>query len=207
MSDLAPLVAAVLRDKTVADLLEENNQLKRKFAKITTEVNTVKIKTGHGEDEVVYAKGEVDKDGWEQEDGDCPRWMVDLSTTGVQCHYTELLDVQVSIGDTAKDLFECGEIEEIMFRGYDDDTPSLEFIICGAPTCTIVFGSIGPVSADQKIKIYDCEPEEFEEMVEEALGGKESEAAKACYMSFDAIKFNRHAHTCWNIKGWEPDWR
>ena len=211
MSDIAPFVAAAIRDKTVVDLMEENNKLKRKLEKITTEANTIKIKKGNGDDEVVYAKAEVDKDGWEMED-DVPRWQVDLaeSSAEVKCHYSDLFNVQISIGDTTKALFGCDEDDAIVC--HDTETQQVDVALFGTARCTILYASIGQLSVNQRNAVvrnamHECDPEEFEEIMDQALGGRESAAAKACYVTFDAIRFNRHAHTCWHIPDWEPDIR
>ena len=125
MSDLAPLVNAAtgtIRDKAFSDLVEENKKLKKKVEKLeknASEVNIVKIKKGHGEDEEVYAKGQVDVDGLGVAvDKFLPIWVVglhDVSEEGVKCHYTDLLGLKISIGDTAKDLFDLDEYEDFSF--------------------------------------------------------------------------------------------
>ncbi|KAL3939205.1 MAG: hypothetical protein SGARI_001455, partial [Bacillariaceae sp.] len=186
-----------------------------KLEKDAGDVQTVKIKTGHGDNEVVYAQGKVDSDGWEQDVDDCPRWIVTLddlteATNGIQCHLSDLLNVQISLGNTTKKLFEGEESDEIWFHNqdYDPDTSQLGFGIGGAPRCTILFGSIGPISEEKAELVPEiCDPEDFEEEIHKALGGKGTKDAKACHVTFDQIKFNRHAHTCWHIPDWEPELR
>ena len=82
MSDLAPLVAATLRDRVVKDQQEEINQLKRKVEQLEGTVQkkisrTVSV-TGPG-GSPVYSSGDLNRDGYDMQLDNVPRWMVELT--------------------------------------------------------------------------------------------------------------------------------
>jgi hypothetical protein len=119
MSDLAPFVAAAIRDKVVTELVEENNRLKRKVEQLEEQIakktsHTLMITAasrrsddddnhcveGNDDDDsehrpttVVYAKAEIDDDGWEMAVDTVSRWMVDLTMEpGVSFHYSQVYE-------------------------------------------------------------------------------------------------------------------
>lgn len=110
MSDLAPFVAAALKDKVVADLLEENRRLKRQvdsFQRVRiTGKNGFPVYTEHD-----FTKGKPTDHGW---------WVVRLpssktpsteSTTPIPCRMSQLADCEVHVGNfrnmTCRDFTEC----------------------------------------------------------------------------------------------------
>lgn len=88
MSDFAPFVAAVLRDKAVDDLLLENQRLRENLAK------TRELKVTGPDGTPVYAKGMVDQ-------GECggggERWMVDMKQKDA-CPLDQLGNVEIRLG-------------------------------------------------------------------------------------------------------------
>jgi hypothetical protein len=89
MSDLAPFVAAVLKDKATADLLQENDELR--FALRTSRVVTV---TGPG-GTPVYAEGQFEEGRHAYNPN---LWEVDLRATGVTCPLVDLLNIAIRLG-------------------------------------------------------------------------------------------------------------
>ena len=90
MSDLAPFVAAALRDKACNDLLEENRALQ----KTQTEARTVEITGPDGTP--VFAKGMI-HEGEYQSGGE--RWSVKM-TQQVECSLESLCEVEIRLGRT-----------------------------------------------------------------------------------------------------------
>lgn len=110
MSDLAPFVAAALKDKTVIDLLEENQKLRQNLAK----TRVVEV-TGPG-GSPVYAKGKMNQ-------GECTaggeNWTVYL-VQGSPCPLDQLSTMEIRLGGIP-------QLDEHTL----DDTPCmpLDFII------------------------------------------------------------------------------
>lgn len=95
MSDLAPFVAATLRDKVLSELLEENRKLREEKHSL----EYVEI-TGPNR-EPVYARGHLRDDGREQsiEDPLTGHWRVDLDAEQrLPCSLQELGSLEVWIG-------------------------------------------------------------------------------------------------------------
>lgn len=89
MSDLAPFVAATLRDKVVKDQQEEINRLKRKIDQIEREKKLSRMVMVTGpEGTPVYSSGDLYSDGEDTTEDveDRARWEVALTPTpGVAC--------------------------------------------------------------------------------------------------------------------------
>ena len=81
MSDLAPLVAAAIRDKVVLDMMEEIAGLCAFLGQIREELRTVAI-TGHDDDPVVENTDSTYVDFDPQKQQDCPRHVVKASAYG-----------------------------------------------------------------------------------------------------------------------------
>ena len=78
MSDLAPYVAAVLRDKVVCDLLEENEALREQNRATREQNRATQMVAVTGQDGApIYAQGNFEEDGQAAEDPS--DWQVQLS--------------------------------------------------------------------------------------------------------------------------------
>ncbi|CAB9526095.1 expressed unknown protein [Seminavis robusta] len=110
MSDLAPFVAAALKDKVVAELLEENRRLKRQvdsFQRVRiTGKNGFPVYAEHD-----FALGKPTDHGW---------WVVRLPTAAttvsplvepIPCPMSQLADCEVHVGNfrnmTCRDFQDC----------------------------------------------------------------------------------------------------
>jgi len=104
MSDLAPFVAACIRDKVVLDLLEENERLRAVIEKY--EYNAVEVTGSAGFP--VYSSGQFNVDASYEESDEM--WHISLDQKS-GCKLDELLNVEIrKSGAVAKllDLEECG---------------------------------------------------------------------------------------------------
>jgi hypothetical protein len=92
MSDLAPFVAASLRDKVVDDLLEENKQLRAQLNANITSSRKVLVSGLNGE---IFAEGRLD------EGGDVGSFFfVNLKAGGAQCSTMEQFHaIELHVGD------------------------------------------------------------------------------------------------------------
>jgi hypothetical protein len=106
MSDLAPFVAAVLKDSVTADLLEENRKLRLELQKC----RTVSITGPNGAP--VYAVGRFEEG---MHSGNPNLWAVSLHETGVSFSLADLRSVEVRLGGICRAMF----AEE--HQGYADD--------------------------------------------------------------------------------------
>ena len=98
MSDLAPFVAATLRDKVIYELLEENKKLQERVrASMTVEI------TGQ-ERQPIYCRGQFDKDG--EYHGNPNLWNIKFSEQLHGCPLKDLKNVEIWIGGTLRATFE-----------------------------------------------------------------------------------------------------
>ena len=102
MSDLAPFVAAAIRDKVVQELMEENEAMRKQVAKLR-HFKTVEI-TGPG-GKPVYTRAQFDEDGGYN--GNPNLWSVHFPE-GKQllpCPLPRLEDIQIKFGGSDKASF------------------------------------------------------------------------------------------------------
>jgi hypothetical protein len=101
MSDFAGLVAAALRDKTVADLKEENDVLRERVAVLEAENAHPTVSVTGPNGFPVYAKAQLDSGTYV--DGS---WCVHLTTQpGVTCSaLVELAGIEIRIGGTGRSV-------------------------------------------------------------------------------------------------------
>jgi hypothetical protein len=111
MSDLAPFVAATIRDKVVADLKEENDKLRKQLRQRWT----VEVLRNDEESRVVYATGQFD-----QGQPDSPFWEVSLSEA-ISCPLSALKNVELHVGGILKAAFGHNSTFEGVFDAHDDD--------------------------------------------------------------------------------------
>jgi len=94
MSDLAPFVAAALRDKTVMELIEEN----KKLAKQHRQARTVEIMATGECDPIASAL--FDENGSFGGGKDCDKWNVNFShrSVAVDCSLQDLPELEIRLG-------------------------------------------------------------------------------------------------------------
>jgi len=122
MSDLAPFVAAALRDKVVADLQDEVKHLREQLEREKRQSQTVAITGPQGSP--VYAHAQF-RDG--KHDYSPELWKVELSTTGQRhsgcCLVEDLAEMEVRIGGICKAKLSNGIVEGFVNdieNNYDD---------------------------------------------------------------------------------------
>ena len=98
MSDLAPFVAATLKDKVIYELLEENKKLQdRVRASMTVEIT--------GQERLpIYCRGQFDKDG--EYHGNPNLWNIKFSEQLHGCPLKDLKNIEIWIGGTLRATFE-----------------------------------------------------------------------------------------------------
>ncbi len=102
MSDLAPFVAAALRDKVIYELLEENKKLRERARfGMTVEV------TGP-EGQPVYARGQFDENGEVHENPNL--WRVRLPEQLHPCPLKDLKNIEIWIGGSLRASFVEGKV-------------------------------------------------------------------------------------------------
>lgn len=133
MSDIAPFVAAALWDKAMADMIEENKQLRQQLRS----ARDVEI-TGSG-GEPVYARGQLDEDGTFHRHRDPTIWRVKFSEQIAACSLSDLKDIQVWVGGTIRTNFgEFSSYYNVMDHGdyyYDKNNGRREkgYTVCFQP--------------------------------------------------------------------------
>lgn len=112
MSDLAPFVAAALWDKTIADMMEENQKLRAQLSSM----KSVEI-TGPG-GFPIYARGKLDEDGSYHDHRSPKIWRVKFTEEVEECPISHLKDIEVWVGGTIRANFgEFSSYYNIMDHG------------------------------------------------------------------------------------------
>jgi hypothetical protein len=128
MSDLAPFVAASIRDKVVADLKEENDKLRDQLRqRWAVEVGGDATKT-EGSPRTLYATGQFD-----QGKSDRQFWTVSLSEAA-SCPLSALQNAELHVGGILKAVFGNTPDVEAFFDNHWDDNDnahSIKFFFCG----------------------------------------------------------------------------
>jgi len=111
MSDLAPFVAAALRDKSIHDLMEENRKL-RELA--------MAVEVTGPEGQPIYARGKFDEDGDSAYE---TLYEVKLSEQLTLCPLSDLSDVEIWIGGSIRASFNGDKFSHDweLFHGDDED--------------------------------------------------------------------------------------
>lgn len=142
MSDLLPLVAAVLNDKVSIDAYEEVLGMKQQLA-VSRAIEIIRAANETGEDEedvVVYASTQF-------EDGNYARninlWQVDFDPGSVICRLADLRSCRVCVGggfalESLNDAQANHEGVEVFFNTDEDndDENSKSITLCFAPNST-----------------------------------------------------------------------
>jgi len=109
MSDLAPFVAATIRDKVVMDLKEENDKLREQLRQRWA------IEISGAEGTPVYATGQFD-----QGEAKDTFWVINLSEVQ-PCPLSALEDVQITVGGIMKAVLGNDSVFDSMFDADDED--------------------------------------------------------------------------------------
>jgi hypothetical protein len=134
MSDLAPFVAAAMRDKVVLELMEENEAMRKQ---VTTQGHQFKAVEITGPDgDPVYARAQFDEDGGYHDDPDL--WLV-IFPEGKQLlpiALSMLEDIQIRLGGASKASFnhDCAVFETYLDEDARDheDGKVVSFYFAGA---------------------------------------------------------------------------
>jgi hypothetical protein len=114
MSDLAPFVAATLRDKVVQDLMEENEAMQKQIRQF----KSVEI-TGPG-GSPVYSRAQFDESGYYCNDP--VLWEVEFpETQDLSCPLSILEDIEVRLGGVLKAKFTGNSVFETFLDTDDRD--------------------------------------------------------------------------------------
>lgn len=161
MSDLAPFVAATLRDKVVSEMEEEIKQLREKVRKLKTVSITGPLGTP------VYAEVQFDQDGRTANNPNL--WEVDFSEANnrASCPLARLKEVEIRIGGICKARFSQystyeGWLEEGLFRVENGLVEGINFCFSagsGALWLMIRFGTITSDDESRLEELYDIAPE------------------------------------------------
>lgn len=210
MSDLANLVSACIRDKVVHDQQQEILHLQQENANLQERQRHSRRVAVTGPNGVpVYAQGELDRDGEQvgSQDGDCPRWYVELTQNpGATCTtLQEFLGLEVRVGDTGKKMISDrrGPNDEYDGLGYfvrhNSSNGLADVTLCGGPGLPILHGTLGPMSGDA-FKHLDWEHGEFDlHESAEILKGVFENGKDQVTLLIEAVKFNNDLHTLWDI--------
>jgi hypothetical protein len=195
MTDLAPFVASVLRDRVVHELQEEIRQLRVRLAASIGSSRTVSISGVNGE---IYAEGHVDEDGHPRVGAeDC--WQIDLQPRAIQCSSMEQFRaIEIRIGDLRKSVLESVVPDQRFgyFRRYDPETSqaNLSFTMGGAS----IFATLGPLSQED----FDARPYEYDQAeifdVFSDVFNKEREPAVT--LVFKTFQFANNLYTGWDVR-------
>jgi hypothetical protein len=191
MSDLAPFVASVLRDVVVAELQEENRQLR---ARLSVSCRTVSISGVNGE---IYAEGHLDDDGHpREEDTRQVYWQVDLTPRAIQCSSMEQFRaIEIRIGDLRKTGLEYAFEDQGYgyFTHYDPESSEADitFSMGGGS----IFAIIGPISQED----FDALPHEYDQAeIFDVFSDVFSEEGEVTVV-FETIQFVNNLHGGWSV--------
>lgn len=97
MTDFAPFVAATLRDKALADLIEENNRLRKKIRSL------YKVEITGPKRQPVYARAQFDEDGGYDENPNL--WQIGDFQQVAPCPLKDLRNLEVWVCGTLRGSF------------------------------------------------------------------------------------------------------
>jgi hypothetical protein len=196
MSDLAPFVASVLRDNVVAELQEENRQLRARLAASTGSSRTVSISGVNGE---IIAEGHLDDDGHLRPES-ADYWQVELTPGTIDCSSMEQFRaIEIRIGDLRKSVLEPPSTDERYgyFTDYDPEIGEA-YITFGFGGGSL-FAAIGPISQED----FDALPDEydlaeifdvFSDVFNQGIHGA------TVRLVFETIQFANNTYTGWNVR-------
>jgi hypothetical protein len=149
-SDLAPFVAAVLKDRTVAGMVQENNELKSKLTDCDNERLLVEVTGQHGLP--IYYKGSMRNGGRSGDD----HWCVRLEENNTFLPLIILPDLEIWLGGTLVHQFTYITDSSTRLSGglfqvdneSDGGIGSIQVTTGAArypPVVYCIFGKIGPM--------------------------------------------------------------
>ena len=150
-SDLAPFVAAVLKDRTVAGMIQENNELKSKLTDCDNERLLVEVTGQHGSP--IYYKGSMRNGGRCGDDN----WCVHLEKKDAGLPLILLPDLEIWLGGTLLQQFKyttdnLASLGGINFKEIDSESNMgigsirvTSATVHISPVVTSTYGRIGPM--------------------------------------------------------------
>ena len=192
MSDLAPFVAAFLREKVLDDLLEENKQLRAQLNANITSSRKVRISGLGGE---IYAGAQLDEDGHLILEG---YWHLDLKAGTAQCSSMEQFRaIELHIGDLHKVVLASNAPNQNYgyFNFYDPDTRRAD-ISFATFKGVCLFASIGPISQES----FEAIPEEYDQLeIMEVFSNLLNDPGNNVTLEFECIQFYNDVWAGWNV--------
>jgi hypothetical protein len=191
MSDLAPFVAAFLREKVLDDLLEENKQLRAQLNANITSSRKVLVSGLGGE---IYAEAQLDEDGHCILEG---YWHLDLKAGTAQCSSMEQFRaIELHIGDLHKVVLASNAPSQNFgyFNFYDPETRRAD-ISFAAFKGVCLFASIGPISQES----FEAVPEEYDQLeIMEVFSNLLKDSGDVT-LEFECIQFYNDVWAGWNV--------
>jgi hypothetical protein len=191
MSDLAPFVAAFLRDKVLDDLLGEIKLLQAQLKANITSSRKVRISGLGGE---IYAKAQLDEDGHPILHG---YWHLDLKAGTARCTSMEQFRaIELHIGDLHKVVLASNAPGQNYgyFNFYDPETRRAD-ISFATVKGVCLFASIGPIS----LETFDDLPEEYDQFeIMEVFSILLNDPGDVT-LEFECIQFYNDVWAGWNV--------
>ncbi|OEU11593.1 hypothetical protein FRACYDRAFT_227772 [Fragilariopsis cylindrus CCMP1102] len=149
-SDLAPFVAAVLKDRTIAGMIQENNELKSKLTDRDNERLLVEVTGQHGSP--IYYKGSMRNGGRCDDD----HWCVHLEKNDTVLSLILLSDLEIWLGGTLVEQFRyiTDNLTGLSGRSFHVDDGSntgiggirfMSAAVRNPPVVYCTYGRIGPM--------------------------------------------------------------
>jgi hypothetical protein len=199
MSDLAPFVAAFLRDKVMDDILEENKQLRAQLQAVIRSSRKVHVSGLGGE---IYAEAKLDEDGHTIQQG---YWHLDLKAGTFQCSSMEQFRaIELHIGDLHKVVLASNAPGQDYgyFNFYDSETRRAD-ISFATFKGVCLFASIGPISQEK----FEEVPEEYDQFeIMDVFSNLLSETGDVT-LEFECIQFYNDVWAGWNVGPFDHETR
>jgi hypothetical protein len=152
MSDLAPFIAAVLKDRVVAETKQENDNLTERLQKS----QAVQIVSASG---TVYAEGQF-KYGCNQSSDSVTLWAIILTKQLASCALSNLNNVQICVGGIRKADFRANSVVDgVVLHRYMDGWRTIGFGFGGTGGLLV---KVGPFPSEEVFRSQvreDIEPE------------------------------------------------
>jgi hypothetical protein len=194
-SDLAPFVAALLRDTVIDNLLEENKQLRAQLQAVIRSSRKVRISGLGGE---IYAEAQLDEDGQPLLHGS---WHIELKAGTARCSSMEQFRaIELHIGDLHKVVFASNAPDENYgyFNVYDSDTRRADISV-GTFKGVCLFASIGPISQEK----FEEVPEEYDQFEIMDVFSSLLDGPGDVTLEFHCIQFYNDVWAGWNVGPFE----
>jgi hypothetical protein len=165
MSDLAPFVAAVLRDKVLAEIKKENDSLLQQLQK----ARAVQIISENG---TVYAEAQFEDGSYR---GNPNLWLVNFTNQLAPCKLSDLTNVQICTGGICKAHFGPSSIVEGFIERdeestYVDGWGYINFCFGGTGQCWLSV-KVGPFPSEAAFsRVRDIDAEDMASFLAQNLG-------------------------------------